>query len=155
MKKGIIIFLVFGMVFACAKKEDEEIYNEVSSATYTYFDNGAILNPLGGSPHGDFKLKFNSIAQAALDANGELPVGESFPLGSILVKEALNSNGEVTLLVVMKKDPDNKNAELGWVWAEYEPNGKVVISASDKGQACVSCHNSGTHRDYVRTFDLH
>lgn len=142
-------------VMACSKKIDQEIYDEISNSSFTYFQNGTTLNALGGSPHGNFKLKFNQIAQDALDGNGELPVGGTFPEGSVLVKEAYDANGDLTLYIVMKKDSDNENAALGWLWAEYDPSGNTVISVADKGSACTGCHSVGANRDFVKTFDLH
>ena len=155
MKKGFILLAIFVFVLACSKQVDQELFDEIESSSFTYYQNGNTLNPQGGSPHGDFKLKFNATAQAALDGNGELPVGSTFQEGSMLIKEVVNLSGEVTLIVAMKKASNNENAALGWLWAEYNPDGSTVISAADKGAACTSCHSSGPNRDFVKTFDFH
>lgn len=103
-----------------------------------------------------FRVRFNQIAQAALSDNGKLPVGGSFPPGSIIVKE-LHGNQQGTSLqgyAIMEKLPDDINAAKAWVWAEYTSTAKPVgISIAEKGAACVSCHTSNS-RDYVRLFNL-
>lgn len=156
----ILTMLSISLFAVSCKKDDEdemadkELYNEVSSASYTFYQGGAILSAASASPHGSFKLKFNATAAAALDSTGELPAGNSFPNGSLLVKEVYNGTS-LSLYAVMKKSPGDNNAGSGWVWAEYEPGGSVVFSAGKRGDGCISCHSGTPNRDLVRTFDLH
>ena len=82
------------------------------------------------------------------------PAGNTFPSGSIIVKE-VTSGGSVSLYAVMKKDPGNDNAGNGWLWGEYNPDGSTAFSVSKKGDGCISCHSGSPNRDLVRTFDLH
>jgi hypothetical protein len=146
------------LLFISCKKDsnspsDENLFKEISETGYSYYQNGDILTAASASPHGAFKLRFNKIAQDALDATGELPSGATFPDGSVIVKDVYN-NGSLDLYAIMKKSTD-ANAGSGWLWSEYKPDGSVVYSISKKGDACISCHNSGVTRDLVRTFDLH
>jgi|SRR5688572_10262345 len=134
---------------------DQNFYNEVIASGYTFYQSGNTLPGISPSTHGSFKLRFNSTALGALDSTGELPVGGTFPTGSILVKEVYNG-GNLDLFAVMKKDPANTNAGSGWLWAEYDTDGTVITTVTSKGSpTCVSCHASNPTRDMVKTFDLH
>lgn len=133
---------------------DAALYEEAVASGYTDYQNGTLLNPAAPSPHGAFKLRFNAIAQAVLDSSGELPVGNTFPAGSILVKELYTGN-TLSQYAVMKKAPTQANSANGWVWAEFAPGGAVTFSSGKKGNGCTGCHSGTPNRDLVRTFDLH
>ncbi len=119
------------------------------TAGKVYYQNSAILPPAGGSPHGNFRLRFNSKAASVLDGSLELPVGQTFPDSSLLVKEALDNTNSLSIYAVMYK------YKGGWLWGEYYPGGNVIYSTSLNGPVCISCHSAGANRDLVRTFDEH
>lgn len=161
MKKTIFsVFLISSIIamHACRKDKldviDKPLYDEISESGYIYFQNGNLLKGVSPSPHGAFKLRFNSIALAALDSTGRLPKGNKFPIGSILVKEVYE-NGALSLYVVMKKDPSSEHDGNEWLWAEYKTDGSIDYSIKKQGQGCIGCHSGGTSRDLTRTFDLH
>ncbi len=161
MKKPIILIsILVSLVFviqSCKKstrRTDKDLYKELSEPGYTFYKGGAILPAKGSSPHGPFKVRFNSTAYAALDTAIKLPVGNSFPNGSIIVKE-LYDGTTLTLYVVMKKQDDNKNAADGWLWSEYELDGSVLYSVGSKGNSCTDCHKASNNRDLTLLFDLH
>lgn len=141
---------------ACKKKKlNEELYEHSKAADLVYYQSlDTILQPKGGSPHGEFKLRFNALAASQLGPDGKLPVGNLFPVGSLIVKEVYSAAGELTLYAVMRKD-DTRFAGNGWLWGEYKPNGEVVYSIGEKGKNCTSCHSASGHRDMVRSFELH
>jgi hypothetical protein len=153
----ILIAIIF---FSSCKKDktdtdtDEALYNEVKASGYTYYQGGNILAGAPASPHGNFKLRFNSVAQTVLDSTGELPAGVSFPTGSMIVKEVYDGSS-LHLFAVMKKDPSNTNAAGGWLWAELNTDGSTNFSTGKKGDGCISCHSNSPNRDLTRTFDLH
>lgn len=161
-KKWITALVLFAVVLtaqSCGDNEatknlDGELFTESTASTLEYYQNGDVLSAAAPSPHGAFKLSYNATAAAALDSTGELPVGASFPTGSLIVKE-VQTNGALSLLAIMKKDPNHEQAAEGWLWAEYDPDGSVVISVSKKGKQCTSCHGGSPNRDFVRTYDLH
>ena len=131
------------------------LYEESKSSSLVYYQGkDSIRTPQGGSPHGDFKVRFNDIAAASLGADGRLPVGSEFNNGALIVKEVFK-NGVLDLYAVMKKDPESKFAASKWVWAEFDRDGKSIYNVSRRGSGCTGCHTSGTHRDLVRIFDLH
>jgi len=134
---------------------DAELYSQVvSQSGYVYFNGGLQIAPDPASPHGSFKLRFNDIAASALDANGRLPVGHIFPVGSMIVKEVY-AGSDLVLYAVMRKDPANPTAANGWLWAELGPAGEAAFSVKRRGDGCVSCHSTSPNRDMTRTFDLH
>ena len=133
---------------------DNALYSEITGSGYSYYQSGNILPGVSPSPHGSFKLRFNATAVSALDSTGELPTGNNFPTGSIIVKEVYDGSN-ISLYAVMKKDPSNGNAGSGWVWAEFHPDGSAAFSTGKKGDGCISCHNGSPNRDLTRTFDLH
>ena len=101
------------------------------------------------------RVLLNATAGGALQA-GRLPLGGSFPDGSVVFKEVRPSAGAApTLYVVMVKDRDNGLSDRGWLWAEYTPTGATAFSVSRRGNGCVSCHQreAGPQRDLVRTFE--
>lgn len=152
-----LITLISLIIFSCAKKKTTAaIFDETTNGTlYFYKGKDTIYAPKGTSPHGYFKLKFNQTAYEALGPDGKLPQGQTFPEGSLIVKEVYNSNNEKTLYAVMKKDRKSKFANHKWMWAEYELNGSPKISISREGKDCVDCHLGGSPRDLVLSFDLH
>lgn len=133
---------------------DASLFEEANESGFTYYANGSILPAVSPSPHGSFKLRFNSIAATVLDNTGELPANGSFPEGSVVVKEAYQNN-LLNQLVVIKKIPTDPNAAGGWVWANYLLDGTATISIQEKGSHCVNCHGDTPNRDLLRTFDLH
>lgn len=159
----IITSLILITLQSCKKDKEEEpkitnidpeIYSNATASGYVFYQNGDLLSGVSPSPHGAFKLRFNSIAAAALDSTGELPSGNTFPSGSIIVKD-IYSGSTLTTYAVMKKDPSNEFSGNGWVWAEYKPDGTVLFTTANKGNGCISCHSGTPNRDLTRTFDLH
>lgn len=161
MNNRTLIFLLAVCLHSACKKdksssEDKELFDEMVNNSYTYYQNSqAILNAAGISPHGNFKLKFNATAQAALDSTGKLPAGSSFPSGSLIFKEVYGSGTALSLYAIMKKAPGNSNAGSNWLWAEYKPDGETIVSVKEKGSGCISCHSGNVNRDLTNSFDLH
>ncbi len=165
MKKSIIILIAIATSIFIGQScqhdpktdavADSALFAEVMAGTYTNYKNGNILAGIPPSPHGNFTLRFNEIATAALDsATGELPAGATFPNGSIIVKD-IYEGSKISLIAVMKKAPSDQYASNGWVWAEYNPDGSIYFSTIKKGDGCTGCHGSAPHRDFTKAFDLH
>jgi hypothetical protein len=147
---------------------DSELFSQNSASGYTFFKNNSdtlAFTPNGGGHGGFIRVKFNSIAQAALDSTGHLPAGANFPNGSVVVKEIYQSKGGILQKVaVMYKSSSDPNHGANWVWGEYNADGSNVAPVSLKGSACVSCHSRTSsnsevpgdrgNSDLVRTFGL-
>lgn len=167
MKKSFVSFIsiwvLIILIQSCKKDNtststDSDLYNAIKDgSSYTYYAGTPGITPgTGNSPHGFERVRFNSVAQAALDSTGKLPVGGTFPLGAIIVKEIYSSaSGSINLFAVMKKDPGNGSSGGGYLWAEFNTDGSVAFSTSKKGSGCIGCHSGSTNRDLIRTFDLH
>ncbi len=163
MKKSIFVAALLSAfiitVQSCKKDKtdpdsDNRLFGELSSGAYSNYEGGALLSAASPSPHGSFKLRFNSTATAALDTTGELPSGSSFPTGSVIVKDVYDGTN-IKLHAIMKKDPAATNSGSGWLWGEYNTDGSVIFSTGKKGDGCISCHSGTPNRDLTRTFDLH
>jgi hypothetical protein len=116
---------------------------------FFYYNNGNTITSLGsavGSPHGNFKLKFNTTATAALGPDGKLPVGGTFPEGSMVVKETIDSK----FAFLYKRNGT-------WLWGETSVDGANLVQSvnSDPGATCVNCHNRPAARDYVLSFNFY
>lgn len=83
---------------SCKKKKlNEDFYEEATASNPVFYQNkDSILGPAGGSPHGNFKLKFNSIAASQFGSDGKLLLGGTFTNGSLLVKEVYSA-GQLSL----------------------------------------------------------
>lgn len=138
---------------------DQELYDQsITTSGFTYYKNSdAYLASSPESAHNQFhRVRFNATAQAALTDNGKLPEGESFPEGSLIVKE-LHANQDGTgmngIAIMIKRSNDPNAAENGWVWAEYFKSANDGFSVSTKGASCNGCHSTND-RDKVRLFNL-
>ncbi len=99
------------------------------------------------------RVSMNPKALSALP-NDTLPAGTSFPDSSIILKQIINS-GQTTLYAIIYKDQNNPLAGNGWLWAEYQPDGGVMFSITNRGSGCTACHarEQGPQHDFVRTFE--
>jgi hypothetical protein len=114
-----------------------------------YYKNDATTLLSGAhGPHGTFKLRFNSIANKALTDNGKLPLGSSFPEGSLIIKD-IYSGGDLTLYAFMYKHSGS------WLWAEIKPNGSVLHSVNGQESVCTGCHSQSGNRDLVVSFNFY
>lgn len=114
------------------------------------------LSKGGNSAHPGPKLRtwYNAKAATQLTAQGIVKPSPTFADSSLIVKEIYNADGMLSLYAVLFKLSSASNKGPGdWVWAEFEPNGTPVISATAKGAGCASCHSSAF--DYTRMNDVH
>jgi hypothetical protein len=150
-------FLVLGstILFSCRKDiaknpllaySDRALYDSAKNeSAFVYYQNSPTVHAGSNGPHGSFKLRFNKIATAALTDNGKLPVGSTFPNGSMIVKD-VQSNGMYALMY--KK-------EGSWLWAEINADGSTAYSVNKDSQLCVSCHSQSGQRDLVVSFNFY
>ena len=112
--KLLIFFFVAMSILSCEKNKitDEELYEESLESGYQYYKNSPdTLTPASASPHGIFRVRFNTVAQKSLDATGKLPESSSFEEDAVIVKEVYaQKGGPLTILVIMKKVSKSKNA---------------------------------------------
>ncbi len=84
---------------------DNSLLDSTHNTNYNYYKNkpDTFLSGIHG-PHGNFKLRFNSIAFKALSNNGKLPVGAQFPDGAFIVKDIYTNNTLATYAFMYKRN---------------------------------------------------
>ena len=131
---------------ACGDNQDpmgaDAFWDKIHEENYTSFAKApgyATAQPAQG-PHGEeVNIYVNSIVEETLAG----PSIDEWPIGSLIVKDALEGN-KVTVVAAMEKRDD------GWYWAEWSSDGKALYSG--KPSVCTGCHGSGA--DFVRAFAL-
>lgn len=79
-----------------------------------------------------------------------------FPDESMIVKEIYNiKGGPLQSLAIMYKLRNASNNGSGWIWTEFNADGSVNYSSSEKGVQCIGCHSTEVNSDLVKTFGLH
>lgn len=160
-QKFLILFvgtLVF-LLMACrherdGAQQDAELLREAQTQAIYYLADSALLPGISPSPHGSFRLRYNEVFKNFLDDMENVPMGESVPNGSIIMKDIYTGN-TITQIAIMKKDASNPDAGLGWLWAEYYADGNAFVTTVDQGAVCTGCHSTVPNSDLTKTFDLH
>jgi cytochrome P460 len=107
----------------------------------------------GRDPHGAFLNNYVSDIAAASIAAATDPVAQhGMANGSIIVKENYGLDKTFAALTVMYR-VHNYNPPAGdWFWAEYLPDGTVVVSG--KVADCIACHSNVNANDDLFTGDV-
>ena len=114
------------------------------------------MDARGNSPRDHYRVRYNQIALSVIGSDGKLPKGESFPTGSLIVKEAYDgSNGSLIQYAIMKKQPSSQYQGEGWVWYEVDADGGDDYSLARTGKKCIRCHYKKDNRDGARMYDLY
>ena len=160
-----LLFITLSIFLIQCRKEqsvkvaesDISIFNKASSLNgFTYYKgNDSVYKSSPQSAHvAYFRVRFNTIAKAALSDNGRLPAGSPFPTGSLIVKELHQDSlgNSPSGYAIMEKLPNDTNQAETWVWAEYNLTG-TGYTINKKGAICTGCHSTND-RDKVRLFNL-
>ena len=147
MKKSLLSIIclisVLGVMQSCTKDNDSCSSTNISDQTIARLANSSDgLTCLASSSTSlqtvsSFRIKMNSVASKAIN-NG---LQASFPNNSMLVREALDQNGNVTGSDIMYRSESDPHSSNGWLWLSTDANGNVIYNASEKGAKCQSCHN--------------
>jgi hypothetical protein len=151
------LILGIGTINSCKKEEkeiDKELYELAKETSgFVWYKNSSSLSSKSsgsGHPQTSLRTRYNSIAAAKLDANGKIIANTTFAEGSLIVKELYENSTELTRYAILFKKSDSPFADdKGWVWGYINANGKVAEAASNKGKACISCHNQADNIDYM------
>lgn len=154
----LFLFSTLLMLTMCNKATDEDKALFARSATtegFTWYkgDDAKLVSTIPGAHNTYVRTRFNAVAQAALTDSGKLPVGGSFPEGSLIVKESYDADNNFTVFAIMEKAPNNSAAGEGWLWAEYDADGKAVHGINKSNKGCINCHNDSGNRDFMLFFD--
>jgi hypothetical protein len=163
IKKIKTLCLLFALILgvltinSCKKKEkelDEELFELAKeTAGFVWYKNSSILlskSSGSGHPQTFLRTRYNATAATKLDANGKITANATFPEGALIVKELYENSTAVSRYAILYKKTDSPFADAkGWVWGYINANGKVAEAASNKGKACISCHNQSDNIDYM------
>ena len=159
----VFIFLMLaGFLFSCSNDNqeqdntDKDLYEMAKqTAGFQWYKNSDGLEAGTdslGSQHGlpYFRARFNTEAATQLDGNGRVKEGATFPEGSLIVKELFDDTQTFAVYAVRLKMAGHKDADAkGWVWGYLNADGSVREPASNKGNACITCHSQAGSIDYV------
>lgn len=153
------ILLVLGILHSCkhesAEANTDQLLFEMAQKTagfVWYKNSGAFLEKSSGSGHPQayLRTRYNAIAAANLDPEGNIIEGSFFAEGALIVKELYENPSTLSRYAILYKKPDHQYADArGWVWGYVNANGKVASEASKKGASCINCHSQSGHIDYM------
>ena len=124
--------------------EATALWDRINAEGYRSFNRapGYEATQPSAAPHGNrVDIYVNDVIQNVLDA-GE-PV-TSWPVGSLIVKDGFDADGELEIVAVMDKQ------DTGWFYAEWIGLDNDEAAYSGQPAVCVNCHASGA--DEVRGF---
>ncbi|MBE2187874.1 MAG: cytochrome P460 family protein [Desulfobulbaceae bacterium] len=159
-----IIFASFIMV-SCSDDDDKSPtdFNAKDSdfqnfRTWTLVAEKKGADPALGMAHGgndeNVKRKIYIKQNVSVGSNGE------YPIGTIIVKEALKGDGSTLAITAMTKRVKSFNTDhKGWEWFMLADNGAVAKDANGGDMRganlmdgmCNGCHASASSKDYVFT----
>ena len=157
-----IVVLPFTIAFlhgSCKKDEqatgtDKELYDmaKVTSGFTWYKYSDELLDKSSGSGHNFpfLRTRFNETAAAYLDSTGKVIDGTVYPEGSLVVKELYENANTLSRYAVLDKKPGHDDADAnGWVWGYINADESIAEPASNRGDACISCHQQNGNIDYI------
>ena len=124
-----------GIMQSCTKENEECSSTSISDQTIAQMvqsSSGLVYMTSSAKSlqtPGNFRIKMNSTAAS------------TYPNNSMLVREALDQNGNVTGSDIMYRSMSDPNAHQGWIWTSLDENGEVIYNASERGAKCQSCHS--------------
>ena len=99
----------------------------------------------GSRPHGAYLTTYvNDIALQAL-----LSGRDTFPQGSIIVKENYTDDKQLNAVTVMYRVNGYNPSGGDWYWLKYGADGKVLEEG--KVLSCIGCHSAVRSKDWVFT----
>ena len=119
----------------------DRITEETNYKKYPMWPDHKGMQP-GVSPHGRYHIVY--INGKLRDA---IPIADkSAPYGAMSIKENFNADKKLVAITAMVKIKDYNPEHGDWFWAEYDPDGKVLVEG--KESMCINCHIS-FNNDYI------
>ena len=159
---ALFLLVPAAFLFSCSNDNqeqdstDKDLYEMAKQSTgFQWYKNSDGLEAGAdslGSQHGlpYFRARLNTEAATQLDENGRVKEGATFPEGSLIVKELFDETQTFAVYAVRLKSAGHKDADVkGWVWGYLNADGSVKEPASNKGNACITCHSQAGSIDYV------
>jgi len=125
-----------------AEKLLVRITREDSYKKYSNWPSYTGMRP-GKAPHGPFhKIFINSIIKDALPLDNKI-----IPNGGIVVKEAYDTDRELSTIAIMVKVKDYDPENGDWFYLDLDAEGKILLSG--KEPICIKCHKAYKNNDYL------
>jgi hypothetical protein len=131
----LIVSVCIAMVSCTKDTEDQTSLSSTALNTMSTSDGLVLMRTTSIDENNQWRIKMNDVAAKALSENIK-----NFPNNSLIVKEKINSAGEVTGYATMLKTSGDHNASNGWIWTEFGKNGEVIYNEGERGANCQSCH---------------
>jgi hypothetical protein len=151
---AVILLGISGIVFASkdnqifsketitADKVRDRITREYPYKSYSNWPSYAGMRP-GKAPHGPFhRIFINPIIKDALPLENK-----TVPNGGIVVKEAYDTDKELSTIAVMVKVKDYDPENGDWFYLDLDPKYKILFSG--KEAVCIKCHKAYKNNDYL------
>lgn len=155
----VVLFGCTTIVSSCKKEKkakgiDREMYDLAAGAAgFTYYKNSnspLVKSSGSGHPQPYLKTRYNAIAASKLDSVGKIMTGATFPEGSLIVKDLMESTSSIVRFAILYKKSGHADADSkGWIWGYVNADGSVANAASKKGSACTGCHSQTDNIDYM------
>ena len=167
IKLTALMFLAGTMVFtSCSKDNDDDpsdqtqefIANDDSFASFRDWVKEAENqgpDPALGPAHAG---NDSTVTRSIYFKDGQDRVNGKYPLGTIIVKEGLNTAGSFQEITAMVKRGNDFNPNGGdWEWFVLNPDGtiaqdgdgNVLRGASLMGGMCLGCHTEAASKDFA------
>ena len=157
--RTLFLLLTVIALSSCKKEKvpddvDVKLYNmSIPETGFTWYKlSDDYLDKSSGSGHNYtfLRTRYNAAAATQLDGNGQIESAASFPEGSLIVKELINDDLSIGRYAILYKETANEFAdENGWVWGYINGDKSIAAPASDRGSACISCHQQSGNIDYM------
>ena len=156
-----LVLLFAGLVMTSCKKDEDEaegidkVMYDMARTTdgFTWYKNSDdLLDKSAGSGHPQpfLRTRYNTAAAEQLDPDGKVKAGAVFADGSFVVKELIDDASNVERYAILYKKAGDPDADAnGWVWGYIDADGSVAVPASEKGGACIGCHQQDGNIDYM------
>jgi hypothetical protein len=153
------LILATTLLSSCKKDDepegiDKEMYDMARETNgFTWYKNSSdLLDKSSGSGHPQpfLRTRYNTAAAEQLDSAGMVKNGAVFADGSFVVKELIDNSSNIERYAILYKKGGDPNADAnGWVWGYIDADGNVAVPASEKGAACIGCHQQDGNIDYM------
>lgn len=147
MKKNLLsifcLISLMGIMQSCTKETEESSSTSISDQTIARMAQSSTdlicmtTSNKALQTSSSFRIKMNSAAAEAFRKGDQ----SNYPNNSLLVREAIDENGNVTGSDIMYRSKSDPNSHNGWIWTRTNSHGEVIYNASERGAKCQSCHS--------------
>ncbi|MCF8367937.1 MAG: cytochrome P460 family protein [Bacteroidales bacterium] len=156
------------LVFSACKKDEADDPNDqpadefvATDNSFTNFRTWALEaqaqgpDPALGPAHAG---NDSTVVRSIYFKDGQDRVNGEYPVGTIIVKEGLNTDNTFQEITALVKRGNDFNSSAGdWEWFMLQADGSIAVDGEGNpirganllNGMCVSCHTAASDRDYV------